>query len=120
MDADAITQALGRQRIDVLRNRSIREVHREYLVARSGIRRKDQERSIKAAWPFESRINVPGSVGRAKVGNLRRDNVVEDAATTLSVVRKVLSASRFTLDIHDASEAAAARIVDWFLARQGR
>lgn len=34
--------------------------------------------------------------------------VVEDAATTLSVVRKVLSASRFTLDIHDASEAAAA------------
>jgi CheY-like chemotaxis protein len=34
--------------------------------------------------------------------------VVDNSATTRGIVRKILTASRFTLDIHDASESAAA------------
>jgi CheY-like chemotaxis protein len=34
--------------------------------------------------------------------------IVDDSSTTRSIVRKILSASRFTLDLHEASEGIAA------------
>jgi two-component system sensor histidine kinase/response regulator len=34
--------------------------------------------------------------------------IVDDSGTTRGIVRKVLAASRFTLDIHEASEGIAA------------